>query len=328
MLINRLSYLTRKYPRDHFHVHFDHDSGAFSEFQNSFDLQITNLSSSVGRLKQALSSFDAVFCIDAPKYIALCSRAKVLYFIETHSTYSGAQDMISASEMRDTVLIVPSRSMVAHVSKILGPSKKPKYVVLPNLMGAPSPNAAEGNLPNWKARPVLYFGRMDKLKNPMELVRACQGIDNFNRRYLLVFAGPQSSEIDMHKELTASGLRHVLLPSIPFSKTSSFLKSISSIGGLFVSTSTAESNGLAVREALAAGLETIITDLPAHREVAAGHVGVKFYDSGDFKMLAALVEERFTRRESLSSEIDTRLVDEETFQRSWETILEVIERKR
>jgi glycosyltransferase involved in cell wall biosynthesis len=199
--------------------------------------------------------------------------------------------------------------------------KAMQLFVLPNLLQPGTNSPAESiELPLWNKTPVLFFGRMDSLKAPEELIRAAHLVKDFSRNHILVFAGPLGHGVDMFKELRGSGLDFVMLPSIPFDKTESFLKAVALRNGTYVTCSRAESLGLSLLEAYMAGLRIVATDIPAHRLILESNKFVSFYPPGQIVELAKELSNLNHRDLGSSAELDTRGM-EDRFVQTWEAIL-------
>src|SRR5690606_21413276 len=124
-------------------------------------------------------------------------------------------------------------------------------------------------LPEWHRRPVIFFGRMDKLKDPITLLDAFEASTRLKSECQLILCGPQSTEIDIQKELVHRQLvgETVVLPPIPFHRTMDFLSAVSAEQGIFVSPSRGESFGLSAAESIACKVPPVLSSLDAHKDL-------------------------------------------------------------
>jgi glycosyltransferase involved in cell wall biosynthesis len=137
---------------------------------------------------------------------------------------------------------------------------------------------------------VVSVGRLERGKDPREMVAAFDAVAEPGCRLLLVGGG--SLEQDVRRELEARGLEdRVEMPGLVARQD---VFGYYARGDLFVSVSHGEGLPVAVIEAMASGLPAVLSDIPPHREVVDGLDVVPLVPPGDLDGFAREIE-RFRR---------------------------------
>lgn len=145
---------------------------------------------------------------------------------------------------------------------------------------------------------IISIGRLIPVKNPLVLLQAFSCNPHTDRR--LVFVGEGNLRPEMIKAARAAQVenRVVLTGLVPRETVYSHLLS----AHLFVSTSRIEGLPVAVLEAMACGLPIILSDIPSHREIAAGTDFIPLLATDDVSGFASKIEKfaRLTSSERLA----------------------------
>ncbi|CUZ34458.1 MULTISPECIES: glycosyltransferase family 4 protein [Serratia] len=255
-------------------VLFTHDSGAAKAINSALsDCKNVNVKIvSLNYLQE--QNYHYIFCIDFPAALEFCHTKKLKYFAECHTPYKDNRAYLSNIPESCSAILCPSNLFMEQLEPEL--KKVPcQLSLLRNFV--PWDHVSHDadsipTLPRWSRRPILFLGRMDKLKNPLELLDAFVSLKaRHPEKYMLLLCGPQSSEIDINTELASRGLigDAVVLPPVPFLKVDKLLIAVSKANGIFISPSTGESFGLSASEAICSDIPVVLSDIEAHRYLVA-----------------------------------------------------------
>lgn len=254
-------------------VFFLRDSGGIRPFKQAIDaFGLNNLVDIVSSLDGC--KYELVSLIDCPEAIDLCRSKKLRYIFECHTAYVENRAYLKRIDC-NSIICVPSETFAIEIAREI-PRLSSRIHVLRNLVPwdiSLNINESTFDIPKWHRTPILFFGRMDSLKNPTALMDAFLMLDmRHPGEYMLLFCGPETSEFDMELELRQRSIRgfSVILPPIRFTMTDAFLKAIAGIGGIFVSSSRGESYGLSVAESIACGLPVLLSDIEPHKYLCDG----------------------------------------------------------
>jgi glycosyltransferase involved in cell wall biosynthesis len=111
---------------------------------------------------------------------------------------------------------------------------------------------------------LLAVGRLESYKGTLRILAALRHLDP---RFVLVVIGDGPERASLLRHAVQGKIRHriTILSQLPRADLLRWLAS----ADVYVSLSAHESFGLAPLEAAAAGLPTVLSDIPAHRELAA-----------------------------------------------------------
>jgi glycosyltransferase involved in cell wall biosynthesis len=132
---------------------------------------------------------------------------------------------------------------------------------------------------------IASVGRIIGIKDPLTLLQAFEDCHDQHSHLIFIGAGDledhlarRSSELGLGRQVALSGL-------IPREKVYEHLFS----ADVFVSTSLVEGLPVAVLEAMACGCPVILSDIPSHREIAAGTDFITLVATGDPKAFACQI---------------------------------------
>jgi glycosyltransferase involved in cell wall biosynthesis len=146
------------------------------------------------------------------------------------------------------------------------PSAAPRTVVVPNGVHTACLAAATP----WPDEPptVLSLGRLEPYKGVARLVAAAARLPR-GAQVVVVGEGSQREELETLAALNGVGDRVRILGSLPTAEVRRWLRT----ARVLVSLSAHEAFGMAPVEAVAAGARVVLSDIPAHREIAADLLG-------------------------------------------------------
>ena len=230
---------------------------------------------------------DVVTTIDTPEVFSLLAPDTVppVLILESHSTYwDGLAFLEHLAALPIARVIAPSRAQAEALAarcEIRCPVSVVPNPVCEEFLAEPVGGAAAPRRPC-----VGWIGRLDELKNwrmALEIMSAPATTEPDAELWL---AG-RAVEPPVEEELRRAAARLGVLPrlrwfrGLPFAAIPAFLDIVRDSGGVLLSTSTAESFGLAVAEGMARGCTVVVPDLPAFQElVADGATGI-LYRGGD-----------------------------------------------
>lgn len=262
----------------------------------------------------AAGDHDLVFCIDAPQAIDTCHRRQVPYVVECHTSYADNRLYLRSLPASCRAVLTPSALFSERIRNELPPTHAPRVSELRNFVPWEHGRSADvPRFPAWTRRPLLFFGRMDDLKNPLALLDAFQRIETERPgEFMLVFCGPASGELDLLHEIQQRGLNAhvVVLPAVPFASAAALFDMLAAARGVFVSPSRGESFGLSAAEALGAGVPVVLSDLAEHRFLVRGHEDHFTYPQGQ---PAALAEKALRVLDDYESAVQAACVLRERF---------------
>jgi glycosyltransferase involved in cell wall biosynthesis len=124
---------------------------------------------------------------------------------------------------------------------------------------------------------IVSVGRIIDIKDPLSLLQAFKHCSD--KRSQLVFIGAGELELQLRHRIDDLGLgQQVILPGlIAREKVYEHLFH----ADVFVSTSLVEGLPVAVLEAMACGCPVVLSDIPSHREIAAGTDFIPLVATGD-----------------------------------------------
>ena len=153
--------------------------------------------------------YDVVSLIDCPQAFSLCNARNLSYVVECHTPYRENRTYLQKLDSRCKAIVAPSLYFADMISNEV-PALGPHVHLLRNFVPwdvEQKTTAGESPLPAWVRTPVLFFGRMDSLKDPISLLNAFSLIEESRpRQFMLILCGPRSPEVAVDKELCSRGL--------------------------------------------------------------------------------------------------------------------------
>jgi len=296
MLLSRALAFQKFLPSVRVEFYFLRDSGGLAPLQYAirrYDLEATT--SIVHSLE---GNYDCVFIIDCPQAIELCVQRSLRYVVECHTSYTANRAYLAKLPDSCEKVITPS-SLFRHRIEREFPNLCGRVGELRNFVPWDidiSESGAEQVLPSWARRPILFLGRLDRLKDPVALLDALQILETRRpEEFMALFCGPKSPDIDIDHEIhrRTLGSLAVTLPAIPFASAGRLLMSVSRSRGIFVSPSKGESFGLSAAEAICSLVPVVLSDIKAHLNLIDGCDNEFTYPLGDANQLSARIESVF-----------------------------------
>lgn len=307
MLLNRLmSFHGAALPAD-VDIMFLHDSGGAQPLRNA--LQALGIDAQV-LVKTDFDPevfYDMVFCIDCPQAFALCERRGFRFVAECHTSYLENRKYLRNLPSACELIVTPSVLFGDRIRGELQDVCRLEVFDLTNFV--PWDIAGDVEMresPGWKKQPILFFGRMDRHKDPLALLDAFAAMEKKQPdRFFCILCGPQSAEIDILHEIRERKLlaNVLLLPPLSFNSTNILLDLVRRKNGVFVSPSKGESFGLSAAEAICAGLPVVLSDIEEHTELVRGYQDRLTYQLGNTQSLGARIEEVFDDYETASQAV-------------------------
>lgn len=327
VLLNRVMAFKAYLPDIHIDFLFLHDGGGLKAFQAALgSYGLTDIAKTVSALE---SQYDLISLIDCPQYLEKLKSSRQKYIVECHTAYPENRKYLAQLGRNSVRIVTPSHHFSSLVMNEFGFSKD-RVFVLRNFVPWDIPQAhalPEITLPAWRPKPVLFFGRLDSLKDPVSLLDAfCILEKQCKGEFMLLFCGPQSTEIDITKEISARKLigSIVQLPPVPFISASALMQAVSVREGIFVSPSRGESFGLSAAEAICALLPVALSDIDAHKILVGQYHDLFTYSQGSANSLARQIRYLADyRKESVKVLLELRQnFSAETFLQDWHYLIE------
>ncbi len=231
---------------------------------------------------------DWIVSIDTPSVLLIARQidpeVKLVY--EVHSTYSHMLAPLVAKDLLTGVrgIIVPSRSLQTRVESLVSSREVPMEVVANSLAPIFFEAGEEVETPS---RPiVLWVGRIDSVKNWLAFLEiATQLRDRSDAEFHMISAGfGGGAELKLvASKIAATGLgeRFRWLQVVPHRRMPALYRSVARSGGCLVSTSTDESFGLAVLEAMACRCPVVAPDIESLRDLVQQDETGHLYRAGN-----------------------------------------------
>lgn len=326
VFINRAMAFKKYLPGVQVDFFFLSDAGGLKSF--SAALEKYNLEGVASVVHSLDSSYDLLSLVDCPQLFWMLSSANQRYIVECHTGYDENRQYLSTLPSECRAVAAPSARFRELLSKEF-PTVQAPILELANFVPWDIDEYQADKdifLPEWTRRPILFFGRMDKLKDPISLLDAFEMIERRRKgEFMLLLCGPKSIEIDIEREIANRGLSgiSVLLPPIPFHAASTLLDSVRRAGGVFVSPSRGESFGLSAAEAISSLLPSALSNIDAHLDLLSDFGDLYTFPIGDENALAGRIEYVFDNH-SGTQDVLRKLrsnFSAERFVRDWECLL-------
>ena len=298
VLLNRALAFKHYLPEIMVNFYFLHDSGGLAPLAAAMTQYGLNATSSILIESSLDQNYDLAFIIDCPQAIELCVSRSQRYVVECHTFYEENRRYLANLPKTCERIITPS-SVFSDLLRNEFPTLPAPVSELRNFVPWDLPSqviSSDNCLPPWPRKPILFFGRLDRLKDPLSLLDAFQLLEHRRKgKFMLLFCGPDSSEINLNKEILKRSLGglSVVLPPVPFASAGRLLNSVAQSGGLFVSPSKGESFGLSAAEAISMILPVVLSDIKAHVNLVNGYEQIFTYPLGDTKKLVSRIEAVF-----------------------------------
>ncbi|MUG47199.1 glycosyltransferase [Paenibacillus woosongensis] len=249
-------------------VHFLYDSGGITRFQNY--IESNNLEDHIELVSQLeADKYDVILSVDTPEIFDYTNNYSKV-FLECHTSYKDNRSYIRRLPYNLGGIIVPSNFFAEELKKELPGYLKDKIYKLSNFTVESTPSLKLNNLIYGKT-PLLYLGRLDKLKNIEEILQILADyLETFGDDFILILAGPIiEHEISLQELLIKYDVvnRVVYLPPIDFEYVNKIFQMIVLHKGIFISSSKSETFGLSCAEAIYNNIPTLLSSITAHEEL-------------------------------------------------------------
>lgn len=265
VLLNRAHAIQQHNLNIKYDVYFFFDSGGKDKFRQYLESNgLTDIMNVVETIES--QSYDHVLSIDTPEVFDYVEPEKV--HMECHTSYKENRKYLSELDEDIQSILVPSEVFLSDLKSELPSHLAEKLKVMPNSVHVNK--SSIDFLKIYNKTPVLYVGRLDKLKNVKELIDIVGTYNRTSDELVLMLAGPIiEHDIDLKKELQKHGIvnRTIYLPPVSFDKVGELLHFVRANEGLFMSASVSESYGLSVAEAMKVGIPVLAYDNDAHRDL-------------------------------------------------------------
>lgn len=213
-----------------------------------------------------VNDYDYIFSIDSEEVFEIKEIDKIV--LEFHTAYEDHGKYIYKAPKNKIMSIIVPSEYFKNVLEEKRPDFKGSIFMLRNFVKDVKQNDNNDYyLPHWGLKPILWVGRIDKLKNPYFIV---DGIKKYNERFgddLFFFIVGSSLEekkfLDYVKRKNMFS-RTVWYPGLGFDKVMLLLKHMKDRKAVFVSASKAESFGMSVAEAISKGVPVLISNIKSH----------------------------------------------------------------
>ena len=215
--------------------------------------------------------YTKIVSIDTPEVFDNLSIEKVI--LEYHTSYEDHGKYIyNLPDTRIERVVVPS-NYFAEVLRTKNPKLAERCVILRNFVIDEAFEEKDFHLPDWNLVPLVWIGRVDRVKNPHFVVSA---LKEFRKLYadkaFFCVVGSSHDEQSFIKHIESEKMsdRVIFYPNLKFERIKAFLKKMKERRAIFVSASLGESFGMAVAEAIYFGLPVLVSDIPPHRYLVEG----------------------------------------------------------
>lgn len=293
VFINRALAFSKFFPGTELDFLFLSDSGGLSGFLSAIERY--SLTNTIKVVESIEKKYDLISLVDCPQLLGEIGSGDQSYMVECHTGYAQNRRYLANLPETCKVIAAPSKNF-ADLIRCEFPRIRIPIVELRNFVPwdiVPSQIHQDIILPAWSRRPIFFLGRLDQLKDPLALLDAFCLLERHRAgEFMLLICGPRSEEVDIDHEISTRNLHSccVLLPPVPFHSVDILMRAVARAGGIFVSTSHAESFGLSAAEAISSLIPVVLSDIKAHRTLVAGYEDIMTYQIGDAKTLAERIE--------------------------------------
>lgn len=323
VFLNRAHTIQKANINMQYDVFFFEDGGGKQKFEQYIK---DNCLESVMRLVSRVEAYkyDYIVSIDTPEIIDIVEPEKL--FFECHTSYEKHRVYLNSLPQNIRGIIVPSKQFKDELFKEVNNPFKEKLIVIPNTVYLEEDVVIQEIREQYTKKPVLYLGRLDKLKNAEELIELISKYNKIKDELFLILAGGIiEHEFDLNKLLQKYDMtnRTVYLPPVSFTKTWELLRIVKANQGIFMSASLKESFGLSVAEAMRIGIPVLILNNPAHFDLVKGDMDFLF-ESKQFDSTHSKIKNIFNSySESCNKMINYSLSHEIDFVQSWKELFHI-----
>ncbi|WIV18857.1 glycosyltransferase [Paenibacillus polygoni] len=268
VLLNRAHAIQQNNLNIEYHIYFFFDSGGKEKFNQYLECNnLTDIMKIVDYIDN--DYYDYVLSIDTPEIFEFVEPSKL--FMECHTSYKSNRSYLKTLDSRIKGILVPSEQFKKELEEELSEDLRNKLIVISNSVHVKDSSTKYSKIYN--KTPILYVGRLDKLKNIEELVKIISSYNSYSDELILILAGPiiehdinLKETLEKHKMLN----RTIYLPPVDFDRVGELLHFVKKNRGIFMSASISESYGLSVAEAMKVQLPVLAYDNQAHYSLLNG----------------------------------------------------------
>ena len=234
-------------------------------------------------------AYDYILPIDTPEIFDMTKRHENIYF-ECHTAYKENRTYLSKLPTSIKGVVVPSNHFKEDVFDEIPFYHQENIFTLRNCVPDESVQY-DVDIPTvYNKIPIVYIGRVDKLKNTTEIVRIFKRlVERVGDDFLLIIAGPITPEINLFEMIKSENVinRWIYLPPVSFDKVKQLLNITKKHGGIFISASKGESFGLSVAEAIVSEIPIVLSE--PHRRLINDESSF-LYPLGDIDKAVDIIE--------------------------------------
>ncbi len=246
-------------------VFFLHDSGGKKLLKRYIEQNV------LGQYLQIVDDFspqnyDAIHSIDTPEIFKMMKNYEKIFF-ECHTAYKENRQHLAKLPFTIKGIGVPSEKFKQDILHELPIELQEKVYIFRNFVPESMFEDYQSQQKSINKIPITYIGRVDKLKNVEEVIEIFNLLQKtLGDQFILIIAGPLTPEVNLFSLIERKEIvnRFVYLPPISFSKIPKLLKFIKLNNGIVVSSSTGESFGLSVAEAIVYGIPVVASHIHSH----------------------------------------------------------------
>jgi len=253
-------------------VGYLHDSGALESFKTYIHIHgledhLSAFLINKGSLAD-IKRYDYIFVIDTPQVFDQISDLYNVY-IECHTPYVENRKYLRKLPSNVRGILVPSKSFKAVIGSEV--SNLPPVFVMPNPVSKEFFEFESLNNIYFAKRPLVYFARLDKLKNFDEVVRIFERfVADDDIMYIVIGNGANEKSLIQSLEQRELLSKTLLRSQIDFDKAHNLVNTVKHHRGIFLSSSRGESFGFSAAEFISGGVPVLLSDIPPHYELVEG----------------------------------------------------------
>lgn len=292
-----------------------------------------HITSDPGEIQRIAGRADVISIIDTPQVFDALASLRRPVIVEVHTPYDQSRAYVHQPFPRSTrMVLTPSHAFQRLLEREV-PHRTWTVEALHNPLDlaffAPASAAPCPHLALHGARPILWVGRLDDLKDWQRAGRIASRIfKELDAPDLELFmlgrhVSPTIPVDVFRREGILGRVRH--MTSASFASMPTIYRTVAEARGIYLSTSKGESFGMTVAESMASSLPCLVHRLPVLEEVSAGKAAYYRTDAEAVEEACSLLTD--TRRYDASAlelrQVARRYRPEETTKALYEKLLRV-----
>lgn len=276
-------------------LHFFRDYGGCSLFEDFSGRVIIQQDDTLVQKEIEEKSYDIVISIDSVDMLRILQKMNYQGRIglEVHTTYEKSLQYLQESLINIVdFIIVPSRYQK---SLVRGKVDNKKIYILGNAVNE-CITYCDCNYLKYDKKIILWVGRIDQHKNWRLFLRIAKELYKKNRNYIFWVVGglkSDQSEINAFENLIYElGIECVVrwIPQVLYTCISEIYSVVANSGGCYISTSTNESFGMTIIEAMACRCPVIVNKVGALPELVCNGRGLCVENMDDSEQIQKIYE--------------------------------------